>query len=494
MNQEKILISVQETSIAKNLEEKLVKSGFSVVFSDPTIISTTSVALESNPDLIVVSVNLDSEYSGIEAASFIKQKINVPVIFLSTNNDKAAYDKAKIINPIAYFSQPFEFDNLFRTIEIGIANHKLQQEIIDAHNKYEMVIKAGKAGVYEIDPTTFEINSEESLAEVFGFTVMEVKDKGWGNLLPIEDFNKKKELLSSLLQGKIKSYSFEHRVIKKDGTVAWAASNGSLVKDAYGKSKIVGTLTDITERKVAEEKLKKYSEDLQKSNTSKDKFFSIISHDLRNPFNSLLGFSELLANNIEDLTEEEVKESAKTLHRTATNLFNLLTNLLEWSRLQTGNFEFEKSEISLGGILNHVVSIYSDSFEAKNLKLQKATDCEINIFADQNMIEAAIRNLISNAIKFTRDGGTISVGCKINSLYAEIFVSDTGVGISSDDQERLFKIEKQFTTEGTRNEKGTGFGLLLCKELIEKNNGTIKVKSEKEKGSTFTISLPINNY
>jgi len=297
-------------------------------------------------------------------------------------------------------------------------------------------------------------------------------------------------MLSSLLIGKIRSFSIEHRGIKKDGKLAWAISSGSLVTDARGKSKIVGTLTDITERKLAEEKLKKYSEDLQKSNSSKDKFFSIISHDLRNPFNSLLGFSELLANNIEDLTEDEIKESAKSLHRTATNLFNLLTNLLEWSRLQTGNFSFEKSEFSLGGLLNHVVSIYSDSLDAKSLKLIKGPDCEVNILADQNMIEAAIRNLVSNAIKFTRDGGTITVGCVKNEFGAEIFVTDTGVGISSEDQERLFKIERQFTTEGTKNEKGTGFGLLLCKELVEKNNGTIKVKSEKDKGSTFTISLP----
>ena len=490
MNQEKILLCVQEHSVTKNLGEILVNSGFSVVVSNPVFSSVTSLASESNPDLIVISASLDYEFAGIKAITELRKKTNVPVIYLSSSDNKEAYNKAKITNPIAYFSMPIEIDNLVRTIEIGLTNHKLQQEIVEAHKKYEMVIKAAKAGVYEIDPATFEIDSEETLAEVFGYTTQEVKDNGWGALLPIEDFNKKKELLSSLLQGKIRSYSLEHRVIKKDGKLAWAISSGSLVTDARGKSKIVGTLTDITERKLAEEKLKKYSEDLQKSNSSKDKFFSIISHDLRNPFNSLLGFSELLANNIEDLTEDEIKESAKSLHRTATNLFNLLTNLLEWSRLQTGNFSFEKSEFSLGGLLNHVVSIYSDSLDAKNLKLIKEQDCEVNILADQNMIEAAIRNLISNALKFTRDGGTITVGCVKNENSAEIFVTDSGVGISSEDQERLFKIEKQFTTEGTKNEKGTGFGLLLCKELVEKNNGTIKVKSEKDKGSTFTISLP----
>ncbi len=490
MDQEKILICLQEHSAVENLDSKLINSGFSVAVSKPDFNSVISLASKSNPHIIIISVNLDSKFSGIEAVLKIKLQSNIPVIYLSYDDETEAYVKAKATNPIGFFTLPLDFENLKRTIELGISNQKQQKNIIDAHKKYKMVIKAGKAGVYEIDPATFEIDGEESLAEIFGYSAQEVKDKGWGNLLPIEDYNKKKELLSNLLQGKIQSYSLEHRIIKKDGTLAWAVSCGSLVSDEKGKSKIVGTLTDITDRKFAEETLKKYSEDLKNSNTSKDKFFSIISHDLRNPFNSLLGFSELLANNIDDLTQQEIRDSAKTLHRTATNLFNLLTNLLEWSRLQSGNYTFEKIEFPLSAIINHVLSIFSDSFEAKNIKLIKETENEINVFADQNMIEASIRNLISNAIKFTNDGGTIVVGCKINGDKADIYVKDTGVGISSEDQEKLFKIEKQFSTEGTKNEKGTGFGLLLSNEFVGKNGGTIKLKSEKEKGSTFTISLP----
>jgi len=319
----------------------------------------------------------------------------------------------------------------------------------------------------------------------------EVREKGWGNLMPIEDFNKKKLLLSDLLQNKIDSYFIEHRVIKKDNSLAWAQSSGSLVKNGHGKIKIVGTLTDITKRKIAEEKLIEYSEELKKSNAAKDKFFSIISHDLRNPFNSLLGFSELLANNIDELTEQEIKDSAKTLNRTANNLFNLLTNLLEWSRLQTGNFTIEKNDFVLSVIVNYILDVYSSSIAEKELTITKENDCSISIYADRNMIEAAIRNVISNSIKFTHKGGAISIRCqKINS-FAEICVQDNGVGISIEDQARLFKIDKQFSTEGTNYEKGTGFGLLLAKEMIEKNGGSIKFFSEKGKGSTFTITLPI---
>ena len=198
----------------------------------------------------------------------------------------------------------------------------------------------------------------------------------------------------------------------------------------------------------------------------------------------------MLANNINDLTEQEIIESAKALNRTAHNLFNLLTNLLEWSKLQTGNFTIEKMEFTLNQIINYILDIFSDSITVKNISITKENDLEIYVYADRNMIETAARNLISNAIKFTNSGGTIAVGCKINGKFAELYVKDNGVGIPIEDQDKLFKIEKQFSTEGTNYEKGTGFGLLLCKELVEKNGGTIKFKSEKDKGSTFIISLP----
>ena len=490
MSEDKILIIINEPDFLSKLKKKLKDYDYSVAFSNPDSDEALTQAIKINPDLIIISVNLETIYSGIDAALNIKKQSNVPIIFLSFDNDTVAYDKAKIINPIAYLSNPFTIKNLLHSIELGLVNHKLQEETCDGYKKYEMIIKSAKAGIYEIDPATFEIEGNESLAGVFGYTKSEVKEKGWQNLLPIQDFKKKNEALSNLLQGKIDSYSIELRVIKKNGALAWVISSGSLVTDSRGKAKIVGTLTDITERKLVEEKLREYSEELIKSNSAKDKLFSIISHDLRNPFNSLLGFSDLLANNIEDLTELEIKDSAKTLHKTATNLFNLLANLLEWSRLQTGNFVFEKTDFSLNIILNHVLSIFNDSFKAKNLRLIKETDCELNVFADQNMIESLIRNIISNAIKFTKTGGTIKVGYRVNNNNTEIYIEDNGVGIPKEDQDKLFKIEKLYSSEGTNNEKGTGFGLLLCKEFAEKNGGTITFESEKDKGSTFIISLP----
>lgn len=492
MYKDLVLLAITDDNLYQTLKQDLTLKGFTVLRADSEK-EIINIISDKKPSILILDTKLADGTSGIETAKKIKKNSNLPVIFLSDSVEDEIFNKAKKVNPINFFARPFESKDITRAIELGIENHKLQKQITDDHNKYELVIKAARAGVYEIDPSTFEIDADESLPKIFGYTKAEVKELGWGNLMPIEDFNKKKELLSNLLQGKIHTYSTEHRIIKKDGSIAWAVSSGSLSVDSNGNTKIVGTLTDITKRKTAEEKLKEYSEELKKSNSAKDKFFSIISHDLRNPFNSLLGFSELLANNIEDLTEQEVKDSAKTLNRTANHLFNLLTNLLEWSRLQTGNFTMEKMDFTLSVIINYILDIYSTSISEKQLNIVKETDCGINLFADRNMIEAAVRNIISNAIKYSRNGGTIKVGCRTVDDRAEVYVEDKGVGIAKEDQVRLFKIEKQFSTEGTNYERGTGFGLLLTKELVEKNKGTITFTSEKDKGSTFIISLPLNN-
>lgn len=490
MDKDIVLLALTDRKLSQALEKDLTSKGF-VVINTTAVQEIINIASEKKPSIIVLDTTLKENNSGLKAAEKIKELFSLPIIFLSDTSEEEVYTTASQLNPIAFFTKPFDIINLERTIELGITNYKLQKQLADDHNKYELLIKAARSGVYEIDPLTFEIDADESLPKIFGYTKAEVKELGWGNLMPIEDFNKKKELLTDLLKRNIDTYSTEHRIIKKDGSMAWAVSSGSLSTDSNGKTKIVGTLSDITTRKIAEEKLKEYSEELKRSNSAKDKFFSIISHDLRNPFNSLLGFSELLANNIDDLTEQEVKDSAKTLNRTANHLFNLLTNLLEWSRLQTGNFTMENMDFTLSVIINYILDIYSTAISEKQLTIIKETDCSINVFADRNMIEAALRNIISNAIKYSRTGGSIKVGCRIAEERAEVFVEDTGVGIAAEDQDRLFKIEKQFSTEGTNYEKGTGFGLLLAKELVEKNGGSIKFISKKDEGSTFTISLPI---
>jgi len=240
-----------------------------------------------------------------------------------------------------------------------------------------------------------------------------------------------------------------------------------------------------------EKKVEQRTMELRDLNATKDKFFSIIAHDLKNPFNTLMGFTELLLENLSDYSQDKLKEFIGILYDTSRHSYALLENLLEWSRSQTGRLEMNAETIKLHNIFGENMDLLSNNATKKNISLFNNIDTEAVAFADANMVSTVIRNLISNAIKYTRENGSITGSSAINGSMVEVSVTDTGIGISPENIEKLFKIDVNYSTSGTANETGTGLGLILCKEFISKNGGKIWVKSEIDKGSSFSISLPI---
>ncbi len=234
-------------------------------------------------------------------------------------------------------------------------------------------------------------------------------------------------------------------------------------------------------------------EELRLLNATKDKFFSIIAHDLKNPFNSLLGFSELLKNDFESYNTEEVKRFIGIIYESSKHGFDLLENLLQWSRSQTGRIAFLPDLVSLRDIINGSVDLLKSSADNKEIKIYNELKDELEVFGDIEMLSTVFRNLISNAIKFTPRNGRIKIKSKRNSKTVEVSVIDTGVGISEEKIPDLFRIDRQVSTFGTANEKGTGLGLILCKEFIDKHKGRIKVTSERKNGSEFKVILPAQN-
>lgn len=231
-------------------------------------------------------------------------------------------------------------------------------------------------------------------------------------------------------------------------------------------------------------------EALEKLNQEKNKFFSIIAHDLRSPFTSLLGFTALLEQRAEKLSPEKVKDYAVTINDSATRVFKLLENLLEWSRLQMDRVEFNPQDISLADITGKTVDVLGPVAAEKNITLTVPKDAP-NAYADPHMVDAIIRNLVNNAIKFTPAEGSITVGYETTPAgQVSIAITDTGVGMEQDTIRKIFNLADNVTTVGTDGEKGTGLGLLLCKELAERNGGKLKIDSEPGKGSTFSFTLP----
>ena len=230
---------------------------------------------------------------------------------------------------------------------------------------------------------------------------------------------------------------------------------------------------------------------LHELNASKDKFFSIISHDLRGPFQALLGYSELIEETIDTASKDEIKSDIRKLQKTVEQLYALIENLLTWSTIQQGVIKYQLEEVELDQLVEPNLELFTPKAEQKQITLKNSITKGLIVHADSNMVNTILRNLISNALKFTPTGGIIEILTQsYHETDIEITVSDSGIGIKPEDISKLFRIDIPHTNTGTDGEQGTGLGLNLCKDLVEKNGGTIWVESEVGKGTNFKFTLP----
>jgi len=309
------------------------------------------------------------------------------------------------------------------------------------------------------------------------------------------------EFYSAIMKsGSVSDYELDIR--NKDGSVIPCSISSKLVFDEAGQpEKICGTIRDVSERKQAELLLLRQSVELYQANATKDKFFSIIAHDLKSPFNSILGFSSLLAEEIDEMDKEETARYAGMIHNAAKKAFELLENLLLWARSQRGLVDFAPEKMKLGPAVEEVLTLAQLQAEKKEIRLERAIADDITVFADPQMVKTIIRNLVSNAIKFTPVGGKVEVSAGVkgdtwdvardtsHEARIEITVKDSGVGIPSNRLEEIFRVDSKSSTPGTANESGSGLGLILCREFAERNGGLISVESVVGEGSTFRVLL-----
>ncbi|HEY4787849.1 MAG TPA: ATP-binding protein, partial [Bacteroidales bacterium] len=243
--------------------------------------------------------------------------------------------------------------------------------------------------------------------------------------------------------------------------------------------------------KLQAEKLLETNEELVKLNSTKDRFFSIIAHDLRNPFHIVTGFTELLLRDYEKMPFDKVNKYLNLMYNSSRSGNNLLENLLQWSRTQTGTISYEPVHLNLFTIAKETFDYLEGDAHKKSIEVRLNIDRHLTVVADENMLKTILRNLLSNAIKFTYENGKIAVNTSMDGNMVEISITDTGVGIPVDKFPLLFKIETNISTRGTSQETGTGLGLILCKEFVEKHKGMIWVESKENEGTTFRFTLPI---
>ena len=390
---------------------------------------------------------------------------------------------------------------------------RAEAALYESELQYRLLFETAREGIVVI---------QKSMLSYFNPMMLEITGYSYEELLNMNFFefvyNKDRDLIltnhNRTITGGNTEQRHQFRMVKKDDTLCWVEM-GSVKFTWRGEAATLNFIIDITEQKLAEIELMRLNEELrmskdmieenlsqknvlvdklEKLNSEKDKFFSIIAHDLRSPFQGFIGLTEIMVEEINILSKSELSGMSNELNKSANSLYKLLQNLLEWSQMQKGTISFTPKEWQLSEIVRQSYENMQQRAAQKGIILENNISASIKVFADEKMLNTVVRNFLSNAVKFTRADGKVKISAKaVNDNMVEVSVSDTGVGMSEDDAQKLFKLDEKVRKPGTDGEPSTGLGLLLCKEFVEKHGGVIRVESKEGFGSTFYFTVPSIN-
>ena len=372
-----------------------------------------------------------------------------------------------------------------------ITGRKLAENALkESEAKFRTLFQTSPSGIMVLDENGFILEANGviskttlySYEELIGSHVMKLARPGSPGQVT--------ENIRRILAGEIMEQEAVN--IRKDGSscIFMLRETGITLPD--GRRGILSVSNDITERKRTEEEILHKNEELVRLNAEKDKFFSIIAHDLRSPFNAFLGLTELMAEDLPDLTMDDIRNFAVTMRNSAANLYRLLENLLEWSLLQRGVTRFNAESFVLKPKITEFLALYLETARQKEIQIYHDIPDDLEVLADMHMVETIIRNLVSNAVKFTPRKGKVFISAKPTGHdLAKISVKDTGIGMDRYTIDNIFRLDAHVNRKGTEGERSTGLGLIICKDFIERHNGKLGIESEVNNGSTFYFSLAL---
>lgn len=364
-----------------------------------------------------------------------------------------------------------------------LRQHKL--EITKAKELYLNILEEFPALIWRARLDKLCDYFNKTWLEFTGRTMEQEFGNGWAEGVHPDDFDR---CLNTYVTNfdKRQAFMMEYRMKNKEGEYRWIRDFGRPFYDLDGSFiGYIGSCYDITENKNNEL-------NLIELNATKDKFFSIIAHDLKSPFGSIIGYCELLTEYVNEKDYEMAGEIASHMRQSSVKAMDLLTNLTTWAQSQSGRIGINPQVFDINELIQGAGNLLKGVAEQKSITINNELTGDNLVYADKEMISTVVRNLISNALKFTHAGGKVSISSALKDKMLEISIADNGVGISPERIEIIFQITSSKSTAGTQKEKGTGLGLILCKEFVTKNNGTIRVTSEPGVGSTFTFALPVS--
>lgn len=453
------------------------------------------------------------------------------------NSERILLSNSGDVIPILKSIKKININGKVKLLEtfFDISSHKItQNQLEEKEANIEFIVTHIQDVVYSVDTKTQEFSFLSPVFEkITGYNINDINGAGGRvsflkSVLYENHLELWEEFLDNVRREQKKSdFVYESWWICKDGTLKCLQDHWMPVYKNNELISTVGVLQDITERKKQEdelislnqeltklnedldisrtwvednlfeqnllvEELEQTKEKLEKLNNEKNKFFSIIAHDLKSPFQGFVGLTELMANEVTNFTIAELSLYTKEMHKTASNLFILLQNLLEWAQMQKDTVDFKPAIIDLVHLFENNIDLLEQNLIKKNIMLEKFYPAKLSVYADEKMINSVLRNLLSNAVKFTPKNGKIAITTRLSgNSFVEIKISDNGIGMSEQLTGKLFKIEEKVGRKGTEGEESTGLGLLLCKEFVNKNDGDIWVESFEGVGTTFTFTVPL---
>ncbi|NQV60544.1 MAG: PAS-domain containing protein [Alphaproteobacteria bacterium] len=366
-----------------------------------------------------------------------------------------------------------------------------QRQAESATKELAAIVSSSEAAILSLSPEGNFISWNAGAERLYGYSAKEAIGQSFRLLRrDAAQDDEQQSIWRRVLQGEQVLQAIVQRRHKDGHTFSVSLSMSPIFADDGTIVGASGIAYDVTERLQAVQDLAKQRDELERLNGQKNRLFSIIAHDLRTPFNSLLGFSEILSDNAATLEPKEISEYAGMMHESARQANGLLETLLEWSRLQMGGLQSEPRPFDVAGAIDKALAFNATSAANKNIMTERLASPLLTALADPRMVETVLRNLIGNAIKFTERDGTVHLEASRKEGEIVISVCDSGVGISPERLGKLFQFETDASTAGTDGEKGTGLGLQLCKELVELQGGAISVESTPGQGSRFCFTLP----
>jgi len=469
-------LEVSNHGYSEDVTNYIKEKAFDIIVIDIQDLALLEQLIESHPVKRIIAIsdpqNIDNIRASIETG--IKSFLFLPL------------DESKVDKLLNEMMAEIALDKDFKEQEAKLA--QARKEISMSHIELNLIMSSISDGLYSFLVDDYGKIKQKYISPV----VEELTGRPINELMGLDNFEKIivetdrdswREKIHDVVSGKEFQTEIEYRIITPDESVKWIRDSMRSNPLGIDEIQIDSVLSDITDRK-------KLESDLRMANATKDKFFSIIAHDLRNPFGVILGMSEYLDDDYEGFEPEQVREFIHDIRVSSEKMFKLLENLLDWARTQTKGIEINPEDISLALVAEENIYFLNGNAEKKNITLSSEVDEGAMAFADLQMITTVTRNLVSNAIKFTPDGGKITIKSKELEDSWEISICDNGVGISEENIRKLFRIDDQFKTSGTADEPGTGLGLILCKEFVEHNKGRIWVESEEGNGSEFKFTVP----